>query len=124
MAGHQGFVLGVGFSPDDERLYSRSIEGDIHVWDPALKVRLAVWQGCHRGQILSLAIASTGEVVSAGLDGTIGIWSPGGDLNRRLSGHQAGVHGVAANDALVASASADWRIGLWRRGTGELVRCL
>ncbi len=124
MSGHQGFVLGVGFSPDDARLYSGSIEGDVHVWDPARKVRLEVWQGCHRGPILSLAVAPNGQVLTAGLDGSVGLWSRDGELVHQLTGHDGGVHGIAISDQLIASASADRRIRLWHRRTGELARTL
>lgn len=122
MTGHLGFVLGVGFSPDSTRLYSCSIEGDIHVWDPTRRVRLEIWQGCHAGPILGLAVADTGEVVSAGLDGSIGIWSPGGELVQRLTGHRGGVHAVAVGASTIASASADGTLALWRRDNGELIR--
>ena len=136
MPGHLGFVLGVAFSPDDGRLYSCSIEGDVHVWDPGRRVRLEIWSGCHRGAILSLVVSANGEVVTAGLDGAVAVWSDSGELKRRLAGHSAGVHAVAvwdgsrdgsgdgSRDSLIASASADRRLALWRRDTGELIRYL
>jgi WD40 repeat protein len=121
MSGHQGFVLGVRFDGAGERLYSASIEGDICAWDPRARTLESAWRA-HRSAILDLCWR--GELFTAGLDGTVGIWGQDGALVRRLEGHAAGVHGIAASAQLVASASADGRIGVWDRQTGVLRRFL
>ena len=129
MSGHQGFVLAVRFDRTGKRLFSASIEGDVCVWDLGRQQLSRAWR-CHDGPILDLDyLGDPGDdsdaVVTAGLDGTVGVWrAADGGLLHRLKGHEGGVHGVATSEGLIASAGADRRIGLWDRQTGRLIEFL
>ncbi|MEM7254645.1 MAG: hypothetical protein AAF493_24800, partial [Pseudomonadota bacterium] len=77
-----------------------------------------VWR-CHDGPINDLKYAD-GQLFTAGYDRSIVIIDARNGLeSMRLKGHSMGVHSVAVSNSLVASGSADNKIGLWDRADGE-----
>ncbi|MEJ2090089.1 MAG: WD40 repeat domain-containing protein [Gammaproteobacteria bacterium] len=123
MAGHQGFVLATAFDAGRDRLCSVSIEGWASVWDLETWQRMTAWP-CHDGPVLDMTVTPSGTVLTAGHDGTAGVWTRGGSLIHRLGGHDGGVHAVAGRGRLIATGSADGRIRLWDGETGQLLRHL
>lgn len=118
LSGHSGMVLATCFDHSGERLYSVSIEGAINVWHLAHGVRENVWL-CHDGPINDLKYAD-GHLYTAGYDRSIAILDAlKGQETLRLRGHSMGVHSVAVSNTLVASGSADSKVGLWGRAAGD-----
>ena len=77
----------------------------------------------HTGSLLSLAWSPTGErLATAGVDGTIRIWSTSERVEERvLSGHTGPVMGIAwsPNGQLLSSVSSDGSVRIWNVGSGE-----
>ncbi|MEM7208877.1 MAG: WD40 repeat domain-containing protein [Pseudomonadota bacterium] len=117
-AGHPGMVLATCFDHSGERLYSVSIDGTIHAWDVANGECEDVWR-CHDGPINDLKYVN-GHLFTAGHDRSVAILDAHNVQEiMRLTGHSMGVHSVAVSNSLVASGSADNRIGIWNRANGE-----
>ncbi len=83
LRGHQGFVSGAEFSPDDSQVLSWGDDQTIRVWDAARSTEERVLRG-HRGSVSSAGFDSTGRrIVSAGTDNTIRVWATETGTQRR-----------------------------------------
>ncbi|MFO1093254.1 MAG: serine/threonine-protein kinase [Planctomycetaceae bacterium] len=135
LLGHAGKVRTVAFSPDGRRLASADASKIIHIWDSGSGLPAGVLEG-HTAAVTSLLFTPDGSsLVSADDDGIIRIWNMPSPSFRRigLSGgaepesaaltprlqwraHAAGVRqlAISSDGSLLASASSDETIGLWR----------
>lgn len=88
LAGHNGRVNSVAWSPDGTRLASGSDDGAVCVWDPASGLVVAVLTG-HDGGVSSVAWSPDSiRLASGGDDGVIRIWDPARGLElAALAGH-------------------------------------
>ena len=95
-SGHNGFVSGVAYSPDDQWLVTVDEEGKIRVWDAQAGRLLRTIQG-HPVSILDLAFSPDGSrLVTASDDSTAVVWDPAtGQAIMTLAGHEGGLRGVA-----------------------------
>ena len=142
--GHSREVREVTFSPDGRLIASASFDGTVKVWTLDGKL-LRTFNG-HNNAVLGLAFSPDGQTIaSASLDGTVKLWKLDGEsalqegippqatgeprrgtLQMTLKGHEDGVRGVSfsPDGKIIASASGDGSIKLWRSQDGTLLNTL
>jgi WD40 repeat protein len=93
--------------------------GTIRVW------RDGAWAESmreHDGAILALIRLPDGRIASGSADGTIGMWSPAGQLVGRLTGHDGWVWSLSArSDGVLVSGGEDGDVRLWSLATDREV---
>ena len=115
LAGHEGPVMAVAFSPDGRQLLSGSIDTTLRLWDVAAGKVLQRLDG-HTSGVLSLDYDGDGGYIASGAeDGTVIVWeAETGDLLRQIDGHEGVVHTVAFTpEGAVRSAAEDGDVKLW-----------
>jgi WD40 repeat protein len=115
LAGHEGPVTALHFSPDGSTLISGSIDESLRLWNVATGQEIRRFDG-HTGGVLSLDISANGRfAISGAQDSNVMIWDVArGDLLRQFTGHNAVVNGVAfRDDTSVWSASEDGVVYRW-----------
>jgi hypothetical protein len=125
LAGHQGSVSGVVFSPDGALVATVGRDGTARVWDVAAGAMVRVLTAS-QGPLYGVAFSPDGTLVAtAGADGTARVWDVAADtMVGVLSGHQGPVMGAAFSPAgaLAATAGADGTARLWDVAAGAVVR--
>ncbi|KAF9437917.1 hypothetical protein BGZ76_010547 [Entomortierella beljakovae] len=121
LAGSEGPVNGVAFSPNSDLLVSCGMKR-MKVWDVLTWNCLKTLEG-HSSHIERAVFSSDGsKVVSCSNDKTVRIWDlKSGECIRVLSGHSRRVAGIdiSPDDTLISSASEDNTVRLWDARTGE-----
>lgn len=122
LAGHEGMVMDIAFSPSGDRLLSASLDKTIRVWDPKTGATLRQLKG-HRASVFSLEVDPSGRYVASGdLEGQIIYWDIStGEQVLTLDGHFSLVHGLAFSPDGSRLASVDLGAGirLWDMKTGR-----
>jgi len=128
IAGAEGTVAAVAWSPDGTWLASGDAAGRVRLHRPGAAGMSAVGIGSHEGAIWSLAVSPDGQrLASAGADGRVRIWSVStGACEAELTGHAAAVYSVAfaPDGATLVSASRDRTARLWDTATWQERRVL
>lgn len=78
LTGHHGWVSGLVFHPDSQRLYSADSWGRLIAWDIRQAEAKPLWQvaNAHDGWIRQLALSPDGQsLATVGYDGWLRIWS-------------------------------------------------
>ncbi|CAI4216149.1 unnamed protein product [Parascedosporium putredinis] len=134
LAGHDGWVLCVSWSPDGKRLATGSMDKTVRVWDPSTGkgVGAGAFKG-HAKWVTSLAWEpyhlwrdGTPRLASASKDATIRVWVVNtGVTEHVLSGHKSSVSCVKwGGTGLIYSASQDKTVRVWDSVKGTLVHSL
>jgi len=121
LIGHQGSVLTVDISPDNQLIVTGSNDKTAKIWS---KQGLLLQTLKHSATIHRVAFsADSQKVISASLDGTINIWQVNGQLIKTIQAHNAPVWGitVSPDGQYIASASGDRTVKLWTMA-GVLVK--
>jgi len=115
--GQAGQVHSAAFSPDGKRIATGNELGTVQLWQVGEDAPAGSLFG-HAGTVAGLAFHPTAEqLATAGADGTVRTWKfP--QPNQTLAGNGAAVHrlAVSSDGSLLASASADNRLVVWKAG--------
>ncbi|WP_165226703.1 protein kinase domain-containing protein [Aquisphaera insulae] len=116
MAGHEGPLTGLGYSPDGTLIATSSWDGTVKLWDACRGTLRRTLVG-HKDWVLAVAFSPGGsQLASAGADGAIKLWdlNPGRD-GETLRGHTKNVTSVAysPDGRHLASGSSDQTVKLW-----------
>jgi WD40 repeat protein len=121
LAGGDGVVRAVVFTPDGKSLAVGLSGGQVRLWDVAARQETAALAR-HAAAVQVLAVsADGGTLASAGADGSIVVWDLAGRRERwRVQGHRGPVTGLAfvAGGAL-ASAGRDGTVKVWEASDGQ-----
>jgi hypothetical protein len=130
LAGHGGWVQGIAFHPDGQRMFTADSWGQIAVWEFADQSPNLRWltREAHTGWMKALAISPDGTTLAtcAG-DRQVRLWSSeDGKLVRDLRGHESPVFCLAFHPDGTALASGDLNgmIRHWDLASGRTKRTL
>ena len=122
--GHQGSVLSVSVSPDNQLIASGSSDQTIKLWSRDGKF-IKNLKG-HEDTVWCVSFSPDNQIIaSASEDKTVKLWGRDGTLIKTLTGHDKGVKWVSfsPDGETIASASSDKTIKLWKRD-GTLIKTL
>jgi WD40 repeat protein len=113
------------FSPDGEHVAAVFESGAVMVWRVDRPAKSERELRGHGGHLNALAYSRDGQIATAGADGTVRVWSPGGP-EVVLQGHDESVTTVVftPNGRRVLSSSQDGTVRLWDGGGGEALAVL
>lgn len=117
LSGHTGKINSLDFSQDGRTLVSGSDDQTIRLWDAATGKRVKIIQA-HDGPVTSISVGPR-YLASGGDDEVVKLWQLDGTLVKTLTGHGLVISQVQFNPEgdILASASWDNTIKLWRDGT-------
>ncbi|NEO45834.1 MAG: sugar-binding protein, partial [Moorea sp. SIO4A3] len=124
LEGHQGNVLSVSVSPDNQLIASASSDQTIKLWSRDGQF-LNSLEG-HDDTVWCVSFSPDNQIIaSASKDKTVKLWSRDGRLIKTLTGHGKGVKWVSfsPDGETIASASGDKTVKLWNRD-GTLIKTL
>lgn len=108
LKGHGGPIMDIAVSPAGQ-IATASFDNAVGLWDGTTPR----WRDGHEAAVSTLTFAGEGVVISGGDDFAIRVWPKGG-AGYVLGQHQAKITDIEAHAGLVATASWDGTIGLWR----------
>ena len=118
LAGHGGPVRALVVSSDGDTALSGAFDASAILWSLGRNVALQVLRA-HEGAVNAVAILPDGRLATAGEDARIALWTPGRPApDRVLEGHRGPGLAVSPDGAMLASASWDRTLRLWRLEDG------
>ena len=129
LAGHRSWIASVVFQAEPKRFFSADYHGVIRAWNYDAAQAAEAWThpDAHRGWIRTLAVAPDGNLVSAGNDRVIRVWSSSdGKLVREIGGLASQVFSLAFHPDGKSLVSGDLmgNVHQWDYSAGTLVRTL
>ena len=121
LRGHGGPVRALAVSPDGRNAISGSFDSSAIYWSLTRNVAEQVLR-FHESAVNAIVFGPFGRIITAGEDGRIALWAPGGQTPVRvLEGHTAPIVALAVSPdgRFVASASWDHTIRLWPLAGGN-----
>jgi cytochrome c len=114
LKGHGGPIMDIAVSRSGQ-VATASFDNSVGVWDG----QTPTWKEGHRAAVNAVRYGRSGFQVSGGDDNMVRFWQPDGE-SIRIGQHQAKVIDVAVSEQanLIASASWDHTIGLWKSAGG------
>lgn len=116
LAGHEGEVVDVAFSPDGAWLATASRDRTVRVWE-AVTGQTAMILSDHESSVRDVLFTPDGHyLVSGSSDGTARIWDlSAGEAVAVIAGHEDRIFDVALSPdrALLATASRDGTVKVW-----------
>ncbi len=134
LAGHDGAVLALAFSPDGHSLASAGSDQVICLWDLSQRRPRLRLTG-HSAAVTAVAFSPDGRRLASGsLDGTVRLWDPAdGRMLREITGHRGEVFTVAfhplrpelaVGTRLSRQPTEAGEIQVWNVETGRALRSL
>ncbi|NEQ82947.1 MAG: hypothetical protein F6K26_22745 [Moorea sp. SIO2I5] len=124
LEGHQGSVLSVSVSPDNQLIASASSDQTIKLWSRDGELIEDLTE--HQETVWCVSFSPDNHIIaSASKDKTVKLWRHDGTLINTLRGHEEGVKWVSfsPDGETIASASGDKTVKLWNRD-GTLIKTL
>ena len=127
LAGHDGDVFGVAFSPDGTKVASTSNDQSIIVWNLADNAKVAQLKG-HVGQVYGVAFHPGGQLLaSCGADKSVILWNLADQKEvRRFAGSAEPLYQVTftPDGKQLVAVGVDRKIHIWDVDTGSEVKTL
>jgi len=129
LTAHRSWVNGLALHPDQKRLFSADFHGTIHCWPFTVETPKPQWSvdRAHRGWVRTLLATPDGNLLSAGNDRVVKLWSgDDGRLIRSYEGHENYIFSLAfhPNGRSFVSGDLFGHVLQWDYASGELQRTL
>ena len=128
LAGAEGTIRALGFSPDGRRLAAAGDDRSVRIWQLSGRQQITRLQGA--AVVRDLVYIDERTLAVAGGDGVIILWDVSDAANPKvlhaLGGHVGAVHALdwSAGAGLLASAGEDGSVRTWNPVSGKEVRQL
>lgn len=124
-AGHDAPVRAVAFNADSQQVLSGAESGSLKLWTVADEQEAMDFAG-HQGAIVSVAMTSNNQPISASADKTIRVWNAADGKAARTITDPAALTamGLSGDGQRIAAAGADNNVRIYQLSDGKLLHTL